>query len=130
MDDYDDDRANDGMIISGGITSVLPDARTIIMALCAAMVQPERFAWQPSLTRPPHRLLQLLIAYRSKDAYPEIQAAMSEFGIAILLESKDMAMQSAAQYGTQYKGKNVETACDMCGISVAALSKCSNCGKA
>ena len=46
---------------------------------------------QQQLVGPPHRPLQLFIAYRLKDAYAEIQAAMAEARIACELETEEGA---------------------------------------
>jgi hypothetical protein len=82
----------------------------------------------PAMTGPPHRPLQLFIAYRLKHAFEEIAAAMAEIGIACELEDKENAKRTAAAHGTHYKGKNLDHECNTCGATPPALSKCAACG--
>lgn len=119
---------HDGMIVSGDI-SMLPEKPDAWMALCAlfsAMVSPE----MPQQTGPPHRPVQLLIAYRLKHAFKEIQAAMFKCRIACELEGKEAAKQSAKQHGTDYKGRNATMECARCcSQDYEKLSRCAGCRK-
>jgi len=128
------DTPHDGMIASGNSIRILcekPDARTVIAALHDAMVDPE----YPEQTGPPHRPLQLFIAYRLKGSFEEIQQFCGQCQIACELEDKESAKRSAKQIGTEYKGRN-DRACRRCagceiaqtdGFDHSTLRKCSGC---
>mmetsp|Transcript_65938 Transcript_65938/g.182255 ORF Transcript_65938/g.182255 Transcript_65938/m.182255 type:complete len:315 (-) Transcript_65938:59-1003(-) len=118
---------HDGMVVRGAIGTfrTSPDARDMIHSLFSAMAEPE----MPTQTGPPHRPLQLFLAYRLKGSFDEIRDAMGQCQIACVLEEKEAAKASAAEHGTEYKGRNLRQ-CASCGSTdYAALKKCSACGE-
>ena len=78
----------------------LPDASAMLKALLAAMAEPS------TNTGPPHRPLQIVLAYRLKDAYEEIRGVLECCEVACVLETKEEAKRSAAEHGTDYLGRN------------------------
>ena len=93
-----------------------PTAPFMVAAILSAMTEPRNSvfgAGQP--LAPPHRPLQILLAYRLKYAKEEISDAMFSCGIACELESKREAKKSARDNGTDYKGRNASKRCATCG---------------
>ena len=102
----------------------VPDAHCIIEHLWSAMTEP----LTPQFMGPPHKPIQLFIAYRLKDSFPEIAAAMREAFISCQLETKEAARASAAKHGTDYKGRNFSMSCAVCGsVDKTKLKRCALC---
>ena len=120
---------HDRMIVQGKLCMCKgkPSTSFIIAGLCSAMAHPE----SQQQTGPPHRPLQLFIAYRMKDSYEAIRSAMESIGVGCELETKDGAKESAAANQTDYKGRNVSKKCNGCGMNddMEALKRCASCGK-
>ena len=105
------DTNHDSMVVMGagrGLSQSRPDATITLDAVFSAMTSPG----MPNQTGRPHRPLQLLIAYRLKDDFDEIQAAMTECRIACVLETKEEAKKSAKDNDTDYMGRNT-LPCDL-----------------
>ena len=119
-----DDMVMDGHSV-GSMVPLKPDADVILAALWSAMVEPR----QPEMTGPPHRPLKVFVAYRLKRAFAEIEAAMQEARVACVLETKGAALESAADHGLDYKGRNQSRICAACGAThaKAPLKRCSLC---
>jgi hypothetical protein len=106
-----------------------PTARDVLAALWSAATEPN----DAPHTGPPHKPLQLFIAYRLGHAFEEIQAVMATCRIACQLETEVEARASAAAHGMHYMGRNAPklepTACAGCGRQQTelVLKRCARC---
>jgi hypothetical protein len=134
---------HDGMQMKGKSVSLMcrtrPTARDVLAVVWSAATEPDG----AELTGPPHKPMQLFIAYRLAHAFEEIQAAMFTCRIACQLEEEADARASAAAHGMDYLGRNApkpncnapessdvpQTSCHGCGRQAAqcSLKRCAAC---
>eukprot|EP00798_Chlamydomonas_sp_ICE-L_P007267 gene7267-379_t len=102
---------HDEMMMNGkGRTAMneKPCKEAVVRNLLDAMLNPVR----PGFTGPPHRPLQLLIAYRLRKSFAYIKEHMHKIGVACQLEEEAEALKSARDHGTstRYCSKECQAA--------------------
>eukprot|EP00798_Chlamydomonas_sp_ICE-L_P007285 gene7285-401_t len=121
---------HDEMMMNGKGVVVMnerPSKESVVRNLLDAMLNPV----QPEATGPPHRPIQLLIAYRLRNSLQYIEEHMHKIGVACLLEEEAEALKSARDHGTCPKGRN-GICCDNCEKVEGGkqFSRCSACRSA
>eukprot|EP00798_Chlamydomonas_sp_ICE-L_P028747 gene28747-31926_t len=126
---------HDQMMVRGknfSMTATRPYKEFVVRTLLDTMLNPVK----PDETGPPHRHLQILVAFRMRKSYQFIEEHMSRIGVLCVQETREAAQGSASKYGNHPDGRN-SICCDNCeameGVEGlwdgAKFDRCSACKK-